>query len=82
MIAQPSAKLPDACPARAAAREPGDGAVRFLLREGVLEELPDLTADDIAACLRFARQRLDHPVDYGRELADYDNRLARGEIRW
>ena len=28
----------------------------------VLEELPDLEPKDIAACLRFARQRLYHPV--------------------
>ena len=28
----------------------------------VLEELPDLEPEDITACLRFARQRLDHPV--------------------
>ncbi len=28
----------------------------------ILEELPDLDRDDIAACLRFARQRIDHPV--------------------
>jgi len=28
----------------------------------VLEELPDLEAEDINACLRFASQRLDHPV--------------------
>ncbi len=28
----------------------------------ILKELPDLTKDDIAACLRFARQRIDHPV--------------------
>ncbi len=28
----------------------------------VLDELPDLTHDDVIACLRFARQRLDHPV--------------------
>ena len=28
----------------------------------VLEELPDLEAEDIQACLRFASQRLDHPV--------------------
>jgi uncharacterized protein (DUF433 family) len=27
----------------------------------VLEELPDLTAEDIEACLRFASRRLDHP---------------------
>jgi uncharacterized protein (DUF433 family) len=25
----------------------------------ILEELPDLTEDDIAACIRFARQRID-----------------------
>ncbi len=28
----------------------------------VLAELPDLDATDIAACLRFASRRLDHPV--------------------
>ena len=28
----------------------------------ILHELPDLTAEDITACLRFASQRLDHPV--------------------
>ena len=30
--------------------------------EQVLSELPDLEADDIRACLRFASRRLDHPV--------------------
>ena len=33
-----------------------------LTREQVLEELPDLEPEDVAACLRFASQRLDHPV--------------------
>jgi len=28
----------------------------------VLEELPDLEAADIIACLRYASRRLDHPV--------------------
>jgi uncharacterized protein (DUF433 family) len=28
----------------------------------VLEELPDLEMEDIQACLRFASQRLNHPV--------------------
>ena len=28
----------------------------------LLEELPDLTEEDVLACLRFARQRIDHPV--------------------
>ena len=28
----------------------------------VLTEMPDLDAADIAACLRFASRRLDHPV--------------------
>jgi uncharacterized protein (DUF433 family) len=28
----------------------------------VLEELPDLEAADISACLRFASRRLDHPI--------------------
>jgi uncharacterized protein (DUF433 family) len=30
--------------------------------EEVLEELPDLEMDDIRACLRFASERLNHPV--------------------
>ncbi|MCP3962394.1 MAG: DUF433 domain-containing protein [bacterium] len=28
----------------------------------ILEELPDLTEEDVVACLRFARERVDHPV--------------------
>ncbi len=28
----------------------------------VVAELPDLDAADVAACLRFASRRLDHPV--------------------
>ena len=28
----------------------------------VLQELPDLEADDIRACIGFARRRVDHPV--------------------
>ena len=28
----------------------------------VLDELPDLESDDIAACLRFASRRVDHPI--------------------
>jgi uncharacterized protein (DUF433 family) len=30
--------------------------------EQVLEELPDLEAADVTACLRFASRRLDHPI--------------------
>lgn len=30
--------------------------------EQVLEELPDLEREDISACLKFASQRLNHPV--------------------
>ena len=30
--------------------------------EQVLEELPDLEAADVSACLRFASRRLDHPI--------------------
>jgi uncharacterized protein (DUF433 family) len=33
-----------------------------LTREQVLEELPDLEADDVEAVLRYASRRLDHPV--------------------
>lgn len=33
-----------------------------LSHQEILDEMPDLAADDIVACLRFARQRVDHPV--------------------
>lgn len=33
-----------------------------LTSEQVLEELPDLEADDIRACLSYASRRFDHPV--------------------
>ena len=33
-----------------------------LTAEQVLSELPDVEADDIRACFRFASRRLDHPV--------------------
>ena len=33
-----------------------------LAPEKVLEELPDLELEDIAASLRYASRRLDHPV--------------------
>jgi uncharacterized protein (DUF433 family) len=33
-----------------------------LTPEQVLEELPDLEPEDIAACLRFASRQLAHPV--------------------
>jgi len=33
-----------------------------LSTDEVLAELPDLEREDILACLRYARQRLDHPV--------------------
>jgi uncharacterized protein (DUF433 family) len=33
-----------------------------LTPEKVIEELPDLELEDVAACLRYASSRLDHPV--------------------
>lgn len=33
-----------------------------LTREQILDEHPDLEPEDIAACLRFASDRLNHPV--------------------
>lgn len=33
-----------------------------LTQQQVLEELPDLESEDVAACLRFASGRLDHPI--------------------
>jgi uncharacterized protein (DUF433 family) len=33
-----------------------------LSAEQVIEELPDLQAEDIRACLRFASRTLNHPV--------------------
>lgn len=33
-----------------------------LTQQQSLEELPDLEAQDISACLRFASSRLNHPI--------------------
>lgn len=33
-----------------------------LSRTQILEDLPDLEAEDLTACIQFARQRVDHPV--------------------
>lgn len=33
-----------------------------LTQQQVLGELPDLEAEDIAACLKFASSRLNHPI--------------------
>ena len=33
-----------------------------LSRQKILEELPDLEAEDVKAALRYASSRLDHPV--------------------
>jgi uncharacterized protein (DUF433 family) len=33
-----------------------------LSREQVLQELPDLEAEDVTAALQYASRRLDHPV--------------------
>ena len=33
-----------------------------LTAEQILEEMPDLEAEDLQACLRFAARWLDHPV--------------------
>ncbi len=33
-----------------------------LTAEQVVQELPDLEIEDIAACLRYASRRLDHPI--------------------
>ena len=33
-----------------------------LSSDQILEEMPDLEAEDIHACLQFAVRRLDHPV--------------------
>jgi uncharacterized protein (DUF433 family) len=36
-----------------------------LTAEEILEEMPDLEAEDLQACLRFASRYLDHPVLVG-----------------
>ena len=33
-----------------------------LTAEQILDEMPDLEADDLKACLAYARRRMDHPV--------------------
>ena len=33
-----------------------------LSAEKILDELPDLEADDVKACMIYARRRIDHPM--------------------
>ena len=33
-----------------------------LTTDQILDEMPDLEADDLKACLAYARRRVDHPV--------------------
>ena len=33
-----------------------------LSTEKILDELPDLEADDVKACMIYARRRIDHPM--------------------
>ena len=33
-----------------------------LSQEAILNEMPDLEAEDIAACIQFASRRVDHPI--------------------
>lgn len=33
-----------------------------LSQEAILDEMPDLEAEDISACIQFARRRVDRPV--------------------
>lgn len=33
-----------------------------LTQEQILEEMPDLEAEDIRACILYVRRRIDHPV--------------------
>ncbi|MFB6357292.1 MAG: DUF433 domain-containing protein [bacterium] len=33
-----------------------------LSSEEILEEMPDLESDDLVACLKYASEKLDHPV--------------------
>jgi uncharacterized protein (DUF433 family) len=33
-----------------------------LSSEQILDDLPDLEAEDLKACLNYARRRIDHPV--------------------
>ena len=33
-----------------------------LSQEAILNEMPDLEAEDVAACIQFASRRIDHPV--------------------
>lgn len=39
-----------------------DLLVAGLTTARVIDELPDLDREDVAACLRFASKRIDHPV--------------------
>lgn len=46
-----------------------------LSQQQVLEELPDLEAEDISACLKFASSRLNHPI-----LAAWKSGLMRSSL--
>ncbi len=59
-----------------------------LTREQIISEHPDLEPEDIRACLRFASDRLNHPVlaacarlrtIFSKTLSDALNLLNRGE---
>ena len=52
-----------------------------LAPEQVIEELPDLEPEDVQACLRFASQRLDHPVLAG-VIVWIDAQLSPTLARW
>ena len=50
-----------------------------LTAKEVLFELPDLEAEDIGACLRFASRRIEHPMVAAREVLEQGEPLV--EIR-
>ena len=47
-----------------------------LTAKEVLFELPDLEAEDIGACLRFASRRIEHPVVAAREVLEQGEPLV------
>ena len=47
-----------------------------LTAKEVLFELPDLEAEDIGACLRFASRRIEHPMVAAREVLEQGEPLV------
>lgn len=58
-----------------------DLLVSGMSRAEILSDYPELEAEDIDACLRFARDRIDHPVVVARNTGGFPGLVAL-VLRW